>query len=156
MFTVSLRLSQSAIQNGWGVTARPLLDNPRPSLNLVAVMDGDAYAPVVIVWVLTAGLAAVLLFFSVYLGKDKPNTEKSSPYESGITPIGEAAGKFPVNYYIIGALFILFDIEAVFLIAWSMVARELGAVAAVELGAFLAVIVAGYLYVLFKGVLDWR
>ena len=119
-------------------------------------MDGHTYAPVVIVWGLTVGLAAVLLFFSFYLGRKKAGENKSAPYESGITPVGEASGKFPVNYYIVGALFILFDIEAVFLIAWAVVARELGVVAAVELGAFLVFIVAGYLYVLFKGVLNWR
>ncbi|MGI9559261.1 MAG: NADH-quinone oxidoreductase subunit A [Thermodesulfobacteriota bacterium] len=119
-------------------------------------MDGHTYAPVVIIWILTVGIAAVLLFISVFLGKKKPGAHKSAPYESGITPVGEAGGKFPVNYYIIGALFILFDIEAVFLIAWAVAARELGLVAAIEIAAFLLVIVAGYLYVLFKGVLDWR
>lgn len=118
-------------------------------------MDGG-YIPIVVVWVLTAGLAGVLLFFSVFFGGKKPAEQKSSPYESGITPVGEAVSGFPVRYYLVGALFILFDIEAVFLIAWAVVSRELGVVAAVELAAFLVVIVAGYLYVLFKGVLDWR
>ncbi len=117
---------------------------------------GNSYAPIVIIWVLTAGLAAFLLFLSVFLGGKNPSAQKSSPYESGITPIGEASGKFPVNYYIVGALFILFDIEAVFLIAWAIAARELGIVAVVELAAFLVAIVAGYFYVLFKGALDWR
>ncbi len=117
---------------------------------------GYSYAPIVIVWILTMGLAVVLLFLSVFLGRKKPSEAKYSPYESGVTPVGEASGKFPVKYYLIGALFILFDIEAVFLIAWAVASRELGIVATFELGAFLAVIAAGYLYVLFKGVLDWQ
>ncbi len=115
-----------------------------------------SYAPVVIIWVLTMGLAVVLLFLSVFLGRKKPAEQKSSPYESGITPVGEASGKFPVKYYLVGALFILFDIEAVFLIAWAVVSRELGIVATVELAAFLLVIIAGYFYVLRKGALDWQ
>ena len=114
------------------------------------------YAPIIIVWTLTMGLAAALLFLSVFFGKKIPGREKSSPYESGITPVGEAGGKFPVKYYIIGALFILFDIEAVFLIAWAVAARDFGVVAAVEAAVFLLVIVAGYFYVLFKGALNWR
>ncbi|WP_462137387.1 NADH-quinone oxidoreductase subunit A [Candidatus Mycalebacterium sp.] len=114
------------------------------------------YASIVIAWALIIGLSAALLFFSVFLGKKKPGKEKSSPYESGITPVGEASAKFPVQYYVIGALFILFDIEAVFLIAWAVVARDLGVVAAIEAAVFLLVIVAGYFYVLFKGALNWR
>ncbi|QMU56353.1 MAG: NADH-quinone oxidoreductase subunit A [Candidatus Mycalebacterium zealandia] len=116
----------------------------------------QGYAPIIIVWTLIMGLAAVLLFLSVFLGRKKPGKEKSSPYESGITPVGEASAKFPVKYYIIGALFLLFDIEAVFLIAWAVAARDLGVVAAVEAAVFLLVIVAGYFYVLFKGALNWR
>ncbi len=115
-----------------------------------------SYAPIVIIWGLTIGLAVVLLFFSVFFGRKKPAEEKSSPYESGITPVGDAAGEFPVKYYIVGALFILFDIEAVFLITWAVVARDLGLVAAVEIAVFISVIVAGYFYVLFKGALNWR
>lgn len=117
---------------------------------------GNSYAPIVILWVLTMGLAAVLLSLSVFLGRRSSTARKSSPYESGITPVGEASGKFPVNYYLIGALFIVFDIEAVFLIAWAVVSRELGIVAVIELAAFLLVIIVGYFYVLRSGVLDWR
>lgn len=114
------------------------------------------YAPIILVWTLAMGLAVSLLFLSVFFGRKKPDKEKSSPYESGITPVGEASGKFPVKYYVIGALFILFDIEAVFLIAWAVAARDMGVVAVVEAVVFLLVIVAGYFYVLFKGALNWR
>lgn len=117
---------------------------------------GNSYAPIVILWVLTMGLAAVLLSLSIFLGRKSSTERKTSPYESGITPVGEARGKFPVNYYLVGALFIVFDIEAVFLIAWAVVSREFGIVAVIELAAFLLVIIVGYFYVLRSGVLDWR
>jgi len=116
----------------------------------------NSYAPIVIIWSLTIGLAVVLLFFSVFFGLKKPTGEKSSPYESGITPVGDATGKFPVKYYIMGALFILFDIEAVFLIAWAVASKDLGLVALVEVAVFILVIFAGYFYALFKGALSWR
>ena len=78
-----------------------------------------------------------------------------SPYESGITPIGDAREKFSLRYYLIGALFILFDVEAVFLFVWAVVFKDLGTLAFVEIIVFLLIILSGYFYVLKKGVIEW-
>ena len=71
-------------------------------------------------------LASLLLTISFLLGPKRPNTRKLSPYESGIKPVGDAREKFSMKYYMIGALFILFDVETVFLFVWAVVFKDLG------------------------------
>ena len=89
------------------------------------------------------------------MGPKRYKEKKLTPYESGIDPVGDAREKFSLRYYLIGALFILFDVEAVFLFVWAVVFKELGMLAFIEIVAFLIVILAGYFYVLRKGVLEW-
>lgn len=101
-------------------------------------------------------LAAALLSVSYLLGPKKGGKKELTPYESGITPYGDARSKFSMRYYMIGALFILFDVEAVFLIAWAVVFRELGMLAFIEIMLFLLIIIAGYFYVWKRGVLEWE
>jgi len=79
-----------------------------------------------------------------------------SPYESGIVPVGDAREKFSMKYYLIGALFILFDVETAFLFVWAVVFKELGLFAFIEIAVFLIIILCGYFYVLRKGVLEWE
>ncbi len=98
-----------------------------------------------------------MLTLSYLLGPKRKGTwRKLIPYESGIIPKGDAREKFSLKYYLIGALFILFDVEFVFLIAWAVVFKELGIVALIEILAFLLIVIGGYFYVLKIGALEWE
>ena len=113
------------------------------------------YIPILLIILFAILLASLLLTVSHLLGPRRDKEKKLAPYESGIDPVGDARERFSLRYYLIGALFILFDVEVVFLFVWAVVYKELGMLAFVEIAAFLTVILAGYLYVLKKGVLEW-
>ena len=113
------------------------------------------YVPVLLIILFAIFLASLLLTISYLLGPKRPKESKLTPYESGIDPVGDAREKFSLKYYLIGALFILFDVETVFLFVWAVVFKELGLFAFIEIIVFLVVILCGYLYVLKKGVLEW-
>lgn len=122
---------------------------------LLAVLE--QYIPILLIIIMGIGLAAALITVSYLLGpKREGSWRKLIPYESGIVPVGDAREKFSLRYYLIGALFILFDIETVFLIVWAVVFKELGLLALIEILAFLLIVVGGYFYVLKKGALEWE
>src|SRR5579872_7181452 len=86
----------------------------------------QSYAPLLIHFLVAMGLAALILGASSLLGRHLPNRVKSQPYECGITPAGDAREPFAVKFYLIAMIFILFDIEAVFLYPWAYIYRGLG------------------------------
>src|SRR5229473_3158498 len=115
----------------------------------------ETYFPVLLQALIAMGLAAGLLTVSFLLGKRVRNRIKDTPYESGITPIGDARERFSVKFYLVGMLFILFDIEAIFLYPWVVVYRDFKMVAFVEMLIFIGLVLAGFFYVWKKGALDW-
>jgi NADH-quinone oxidoreductase subunit A len=115
----------------------------------------ELYFPVLVQALLAMGLAAGLLSVSYLLGKKVRNRVKDMPYESGITPTGDARSRFSVKFYLVGMLFILFDIEAIFLYPWVVVYRELKMFAFVEMLVFVILILSGFFYIWKKGALDW-
>jgi NADH-quinone oxidoreductase subunit A len=115
----------------------------------------EAYFPVLAQVLLASGLAAALIALGVLLGKRVKNRVKDTPYECGIPPTGGARDRFSVKFYLVAMLFILFDIEAIFLYPWAVVYRELRLFAFVEMLIFIALVLAGFFYVWKKGVLDW-
>ena len=116
----------------------------------------SGYIPVLLIIILAIGLAAAMLGLSAVLGPKRDSKSKLSPYESGIPPTGDTRGKFSIKYYLVGALFILFDVEAVFLFAWAVVFKELGMLAFIEIIVFLIIILSGYFYIVKKGALEWE
>ena len=100
-------------------------------------------------------LAAGLLSVSYLLGKKVRNKVKDTPYESGITPTGDARHRFSVKFYLVGMLFILFDIEAIFLYPWVVVYRDLKMLGFIEMAIFMVLILSGFFYIWKKGALDW-
>jgi NADH-quinone oxidoreductase subunit A len=100
-------------------------------------------------------LAAGLLTASRLLGKRVRNKVKDMPYESGIVPTGDARQRFSVKFYLVAMLFILFDIEAIFLYPWAVVFRDLRMAGFVEMLIFVVLILAGFFYIWKKGALDW-
>ena len=115
----------------------------------------ELYFPVLVQALLAMALAAGLLSVSWLLGKKVRNRVKDIPYESGITPTGDARQRFSVKFYLVAMLFILFDIEAIFLYPWAVVFRELKMVAFVEMLVFVVLILSGFFYIWKKGALDW-
>ena len=115
----------------------------------------DLYFPVLVQVLLASALAAGLLTASFVLGKRVRNRVKDIPYESCITPTGDARHRFSVKFYLVAMLFILFDIEAIFLYPWVVVYRELRMFAFVEMLVFVIMTLSGFFYIWKKGALDW-
>jgi len=100
-------------------------------------------------------VAALMLGLSYLLGKKVRDRVKDLPYESGIVPTGDARQRFSVKFYLVGMLFIVFDIEAIFLYPWAVVYRELKMFAFVEMLVFIVLILCGFFFIWKKGALDW-
>src|ERR1700690_1919127 len=115
----------------------------------------EIYFPVLIQVLIAAGLASVLILISTVLGKRARSPLKDTPYESGMAPVGSARERFSVKFYLVGMIFILFDIEAVFLYPWAVVFRELKMFAFAEMFLFVVLILVGFFYVYKKGAPDW-
>ncbi len=113
------------------------------------------YFPILVQALIAMALAAGLLTASYVLGKRVRNQVKDTPYESGIPPTGDARQRFSVKFYLVAMLFILFDIEAIFLYPWVVVYRELKMPAFLEMLAFVVLILSGFFYIWKKGALEW-
>jgi NADH-quinone oxidoreductase subunit A len=115
------------------------------------------YWPVLLQGLIAMAVATGMLGISYLLGKKVRNRVKDSPYECGIEPTGSARERFSVKFYLVGMLFILFDIEAVFLYPWVVVYREPGLSKFLfgEMLVFVILIVCGFFYIWKKGALDW-
>jgi NADH-quinone oxidoreductase subunit A len=115
----------------------------------------EIYFPVLLQVAIAMAIAALMLGLSFVLGKRVRNRVKDMPYESGIVPTGDARHQFSVKFYLVGMLFILFDIEAIFLYPWAVVYRELKMFAFVEMLVFIVLVLCGFFYIWKKGALDW-
>lgn len=116
----------------------------------------DTYFPVLVQVVIAVVVAAALVAISFLLGKRVRSRVKDTPYESGIAPTGSARERFSVKFYLVAIVFILFDIEAVFLYPWAVVYRELKLFGFVEMLLFVVLILSGFFYIWKKGALDWQ
>ena len=116
----------------------------------------DNYGGLLLMFVLAAGLSGALLVLSALVGKHKRTREKDMAYECGIRPTGDAREPFSVQFYMVALVFILFDIEAIFLYPWALVYRELKVFGFVEMVLYIIILLAGYIYLWKKGALDWN
>jgi len=115
-----------------------------------------AYLPILLMLLVAVIFGMCSLIFSSLIGPKKPSALKLSPYESGCEPVGTAREKFSIKFYLIAMLFILFDIEAVFLYPWAILYKKLGVFGLVEMGLFIVILFVGYIYVWKKGALEWE
>ncbi len=118
----------------------------------------DEYLPVLLLFVLAFGFVIVSVIVSARLGPRRRNPAKEAPYESGIIPEPEtsvAGHRFPVKFYLVAMLFIIFDIEVVFLYPWATVLGDLQWYGLAVMGVFLALLLESYYYILRKGGLEW-
>jgi NADH-quinone oxidoreductase subunit A len=124
-------------------------------------MELRDYLPILILGVLATGIALAMALAPRFLAERRPTPEKRIPYECGKDPIGSARERFSVTFYLVAMIFILFDIEAVFLIPWGVVFRELAETISpllvfAEMMIFLALVLVAYIYAWKKGVFDWN
>ncbi|MBN2547711.1 MAG: NADH-quinone oxidoreductase subunit A [Anaerolineales bacterium] len=114
------------------------------------------FIPIVVLTVLATGLAGLVVLIGHLFGPRRPSKRKGMPYESGMRPIGPGARRMPVRFYLVAVLFILFDIEVVFLLPWAVVFRQLGLFGLVEMLIFIVILLVGYVYAWKKGALEWE
>ena len=119
------------------------------------------YLPIAVLLFLSTGLAILVVVLGHLFGPRRPSGRKSMPYESGMQPIGPGSRRMPVRFYLIAVLFILFDIEVVFLFSWAVVLRSfveqgLGIFSLVVMGIFLLILLVGYIYEWKMGALEWE
>ena len=115
----------------------------------------DPYLGILILALVGVLNAAAMMGVSHLVGSKRPTAVKASPYESGITPLGTTRERFSVSFYVVAMLFIVLDIETLFLIPWAVIFRELGLVGFVEITVFLSVLGVGLVYAWRKGALEW-
>jgi len=116
----------------------------------------EHYVPIGIMMVLAVGFGVVLANINKWIGPKRPSDEKLSTYESGMEPVRTARERFSVKFYLVAMLFIIFDIEIVFMYPWAVKFRELGMFGFVEMLVFIMILLVGYLYILKKGALQWH
>ncbi len=114
-----------------------------------------AYLPLLLFVIVGLGFGAVTIGLSTFIVPRRTNPVKSSAYECGVEPVGNARGRFSVKFYLVAVLFILFDIEAVFLYPWAVSFKMLGLYGLIEMILFIAILLAGYVYLLQKRALEW-
>ena len=116
----------------------------------------QTYFPILVQVIVALVTAVALQALSHFIGKRVRNKVKDLPYECGVVPTGSARERFSVKFYMVAMLFILFDIEAIFLYPWAVVYRDLKMFAFVEMLIFIALVMLGYFYIWKKGALDWN
>jgi len=115
----------------------------------------EQYAPIAIMITLAVLFGVFLVSINRWIGPRRPTDEKLSTYESGMEPVSSARERFSVKFYLVAMLFIVFDIEIVFMYPWAVNFRDLGAAGFVEMLVFIGILLVGYLYILKKGALRW-
>jgi NADH-quinone oxidoreductase subunit A len=119
------------------------------------------YLPLALQLLVAIGLAGGMVGASFFIGKKRPSKVKAGAYECGMDPVGDARGRFSVRFYMVAMLFILFDVEAVFMLPWATIFRQLPALTGskffgfTEMIVYLGFVAVGLFYVWKKGVLDW-
>ena len=119
------------------------------------------YAPVALMLLVAVLFGIVLLVLSGLLGPRRPTVTKVAPYECGMLPVGDARTRFPVRYYLVALVFVVFDLEAVFIYPWAVSFRQLnaeglGVFAFFEMLVFMGVLLVGLVYLWKRGALDWE
>jgi NADH-quinone oxidoreductase subunit A len=115
----------------------------------------NPYVPFLILFGFVIANAAGMLLLSHFLSARRPTSVKEAPYESGMPALGSAHERFSIKFYMVAMLFIVFDIETVFLIPWGVVFRQLGLFGLVEMIVFMVILFAGYVYIWKRGALEW-
>lgn len=120
-----------------------------------------SYIPIGVIIVLAAVFGFLIVGVGTLFGPKRKTARKLMPYESGMTPIGPGTRRIPVRFYLVAVLFILFDIEIIFIIPWAVILREFvkdnnGVFALIEMAVFIIILLVGFVYAWKKGALEWE
>ena len=115
-----------------------------------------SYAPLLLHILVAMGLAGAILLVSTLVGQRRPTRAKLQAYECGILPAGDAREPFSVKFYLVAIVFILFDVEAIFLYPWAYIYRDLRWFGFIEMMVYIGILLVGYVYLWKKGALDWN
>ena len=116
----------------------------------------EGYLPILVMIVVASAFAAIALTVSAILGPRRHNSAKDEPYESGMLPVGNASQRFPVQFYMVAVLFILFDVEVILMYPWAVAARKLGLFGLVEMAIFIAILFIGFVYAWKNDAFKWK
>lgn len=114
------------------------------------------YVPILILLVLAFAIPVILVTLAAATGPRKPSEKKMSVFECGVDPVGTPRHRYSVKFFLVALLFIIFDVEAVFIFPWAVLFRELGVFGFVEMAVFLLILLLGLFYVWKKGALEWE
>ncbi|GAB3918029.1 NADH-quinone oxidoreductase subunit A [Mucilaginibacter boryungensis] len=113
------------------------------------------YLPIVIQMLVAVGFAVGTMFATHYLGPKRKTKDKLTPFESGVEVVGNARTPISIKYFLVAILFVLFDVEVIFMYPWAVNFREMGVEGLVEMFIFMATLLLGFIYILKKKALDW-
>ncbi|HET7751930.1 MAG TPA: NADH-quinone oxidoreductase subunit A [Terriglobales bacterium] len=113
------------------------------------------YVPIFLFMGVAFAIPAVTLVLFKLVRPENPHKTKLMPYECGITPVDDARGRYTVRFYIVAILFVVFDVETIFLLPWAVRYRWLGKFGLLEMGIFLGILIVGYIWIWKKGALEW-
>jgi NADH-quinone oxidoreductase subunit A len=116
----------------------------------------NEYLGIAVTFILAGGISAAMVGLGSTLGKKNPTSAKLAPFECGKDPFSLPMGRLAIKFYLTAILFILFDVELVFLYPWAVVYRTLGSSGLAEMGVFLGVLMVGFVYAWDNGALEWR
>jgi NADH-quinone oxidoreductase subunit A len=116
----------------------------------------NEYLPIVILILVAAFVAVAALGMGALFGPRRPTVRKAEPYESGMRPFGPGRRRVPIHFYLIAVLFLLFDIEIVFILPWAVVLGQLRLFGLIEMAVFILILLVGYVYAWKKGALEWE
>jgi NADH-quinone oxidoreductase subunit A len=142
-------LGRSAACAAKSLAARPV------SGDGMNVLLGE-YLPILIFIVVATGLAAIMVIASLIVARQKPDSEKLSPYECGFEAFDDARRQFDVRFYLVSILFIIFDLEVAFLFPWAVSLGDIGMFGFWSMMIFLGVLTVGFIYEWKKGALEWE
>lgn len=116
----------------------------------------EAYIPILLFVVIAIGFAIFTIVFSRLVHAEKPHPVKVEPYECGIEPLTDARDRYSIRYYLIAMLFVIFEVETIFLFPWAVSLDQLALFGLVEMLVFLFILIVGYAYAWRKGALEWQ
>ncbi len=128
--------------------------------NYIVFMEAQSlpinYLPIIIQMVVAIGFVVTTMFFTHKLGPKRQTADKLTPFESGIEVVGNARTPVSIKYFLVAILFVLFDVEVIFMYPWAVNFKQMGTDGLIEMFIFMATLLLGFIYVLKKGALDWN
>jgi NADH-quinone oxidoreductase subunit A len=128
--------------------------------NFIVFMEAQSlpinYLPIIIQMVVAIGFVVTTMFFTHRLGPKRQTADKLTPFESGIEVVGNARTPVSIKYFLVAILFVLFDVEVIFMYPWAVNFKQMGTEGLIEMFIFMATLLLGFIYVLKKGALDWN